>query len=111
MQLDSPFTSVQSELRMRAAKAAIFCSLTVLGALGQAPPPVQDPSPQDASRLQREKQIRQYDPLDKSNPLGDDPDGQRKGTRKDPVRTDPASRPMRGSVAESNQSGGAASRQ
>jgi hypothetical protein len=101
---------------MRVAKAAIFFSLTVFGASGQQAPsePPSENDPSAAARLQREKQIRMYDPLDKSHPLADqqsippsvrDSTPGQPGGSSDAVRPDPATRPLRGSAAESNQSG------
>src|SRR4051812_8584046 len=113
MRLDTFFRPSQSELRMRADKVGLVLSLTVLGAFGQQaptePPSDKDPSPPAASRQQREKQIRMYDPLDKSSPLADQQNvpvdrptagaaqsnGQTDSKRKDSTRTDSAPRPLR----------------
>jgi hypothetical protein len=79
------------------------------------PPAIKDPVSPDAAQLQREKQIRMYDPLDKSDPvLGDriqgvdipDPKSAASGSAQPAlVRPAPASRPLPGSVAESNRGG------
>jgi hypothetical protein len=93
-------------------KAITIAALAAVCVSAQAPPvaAVTDPNSELTPQQQREKQIRMFDPLDKSSPLLDDgkdkAQGQEAGAGA-PVSQRPVSRsfdaPLPGSIAASNQ--------
>lgn len=108
----------------KAIVALLFSGFCVSGQQPAAQPPANPPAGKEASspdpaQAQREKQIRMYDPLDKSDPaLADrksatdaaDPastakDSSAKDSSSGTVRSAPESRPLPGSIAESNLGG------
>lgn len=90
---------------MRIFKLITVLALAVSCAFAQRPP-VADPNPPSDAQKERERQIRMFDQLDKSNPLLDDQKDQGPARGTEPAtRSLPAAQPLPGSVAASRQSG------